>query len=135
MNPAERLFIERYISDPKRNLLRFSFLFMILGIVISVGILTAALNLFEGYERALKSVLLDSFAHIRVYGAGAGSLPDSLAEATLNRLTAFPEIKSAVPVLNSSLMAQNGSKARSGLMQAYAKGIGEEAIHAKYVTQ
>lgn len=56
MNPAERLFIERYISDPKRNLLRFSFLFMILGIVISVGILTAALNLFEGYERALKSV-------------------------------------------------------------------------------
>ncbi|MDD3464098.1 MAG: ABC transporter permease [Candidatus Cloacimonetes bacterium] len=135
MNPAERLFIERYISDPKRNLLRFSFLFMILGIVISVGILTAALNLFEGYERALKSVLLDSFAHIRVYGTGAGSLPDSLAEATLNRLNAFPEIKSAVPVLNSSLMAQNGSKARSGLMQAYAKAIGEEAIHAKYVTQ
>ena len=45
MNPAERLFIGRYISDPKRNLLRFSFLFMILGIVISVGILTAALNI------------------------------------------------------------------------------------------
>lgn len=135
MNPAERLFIGRYISDPKRNLLRFSFLFMILGIVISVGILTAALNLFEGYERALKSVLLDSFAHIRVYGAGAGSLPDSLATATLEKLSPRPEIRSAVPVLSSNLMAQNGGKARGGMMQAYATGKGEAAIHAKYVAQ
>ncbi len=133
MNPAERLFIERYVSDPKRNLLRFSFLFMILGIVISVGILTAALNLFEGYERALKSVLLDSFAHIRVYSAGAGPLSDSLAASTLASLSARPEIRSAVPVLSSNLMAQNGDKARGGLMQAYAWNKEGDSIHAKYI--
>ncbi len=106
---------------------------MILGIVISVGILTAALNLFEGYERALKSVLLDSFAHVRVYAAGAGPLPDSLAASTLSKLASRPELRSAVPVLSSELMAQNGGKARGGLMQAYAKGLGKGDIHAKYM--
>ncbi len=133
MNPAERLFVDRYLSAPKRNLLRFSFLFMILGIVISVGILSAALNLFEGYERALKSVLLDSFAHIRVYSAGSGTLPDSLAASALARLASLPEIKSAVPVLSSNLMAQNGRRARGGLMQAYDFPTGRGNLHAKYV--
>lgn len=133
MNPAERLFIERYVSDPKRNLLRFSFLFMILGIVISVGILTAALNLFEGYERALKSVLLDSFAHIRIYSSGVEPLSDSLAASTLSHLSTRPEIRSAVPVLSGNLMAQNGSKARSSLMQAYGGNGKGENIHAKYI--
>ena len=66
MNSTERFFISRYLHAPKRNLFRFSFIFMILGIVLSVGILSAGLNLFEGYERALKSVLLDSFAHLKV---------------------------------------------------------------------
>jgi len=66
VNQVERFFLQRYVQEPKRNLLRFSFVFMVLGIVLSVGILTAALNLFEGYERALKSALLDSFPHISI---------------------------------------------------------------------
>ena len=133
MNPAERLFLSRYVSDPKRNLLRFSFLFMILGIVISVGILSAALNLFEGYERALRSVLLDSFAHIRVVSADVDPLSDTQASDVLNRLSKLPEVRSAVPVLSSSLLAQNGDKARSGMMQAYSWENGDENIFAKYV--
>ncbi len=137
MNPAERLFLGRYISDPKRNLLRFSFLFMVLGIVISVGILTAALNLFEGYERALKSLLLDSYAHIsiRAEGLEPGIIPDSLATAAVAELTSRPEVRSAVPVLSSNLMAQNGIKARGGLMQAYSPIYEKDNIQAKYVTQ
>ncbi|MCB5247130.1 MAG: ABC transporter permease [Candidatus Cloacimonetes bacterium] len=135
MNPAERLFIGRYVSDPKRNLLRFSFLFMILGIVISVGILSAALNLFEGYERSLKAVLLDSFAHIRITAAGNGPLPDTLTASTLVTLSARPEISSVVPVLSSNIMAQNGGKARGGLMQAFGPGRHGSDILAKYVRQ
>ncbi len=133
MNPAERLFLQRYVSDPKRNFLRFSFLFMILGIVISVGILSAALNLFEGYERALKSVLLDSFAHIRVVSAGVEPLTASEADEALKKLSEQAEIRSAVPVLSSSLLAQNGNKARGGMMQAYSWENGNENIFAKYV--
>jgi len=133
VNPAERLFLQRYVSDPKRNFLRFSFLFMILGIVISVGILSAALNLFEGYERALKSVLLDSFAHIRVVSAGVEPLTASEADEALKKLSEQPEIRSAVPVLSSSLLAQNGDKARGGMMQAYSWENGNENIFAKYV--
>lgn len=133
MNPAERLFLERYISDPKRNLLRFSFLFMVLGIVISVGILSAALNLFEGYERALKSVLLDSFAHIRVVSAGVEPLSDTEAAKAIDKLSESKEIRSAVPVLSSSLLAQNEDKARGGMMQAYSWENSSENIFAKYV--
>jgi len=64
MDKLERFFFSRYLKSPKRNLLRFSFVFMTLGIVLSVGILSAGLNLFEGYERSLKEVLLGSFPHL-----------------------------------------------------------------------
>jgi lipoprotein-releasing system permease protein len=131
VNPAERLFLERYVSNPKRNLLRFSFVFMVLGIVISVGILSAALNLFEGYERTLRSVLLDSFAHIRIESYNRALMPDSLAYGTIKALSERPEIASATPLLTVSLMASNKGKARGSMMHAY--GNGGANIYAKHV--
>lgn len=135
MNPAERLFLERYVNNPGRNLLRFSFVFMVLGIVLSVGILSAALNLFEGYERALKSVLLDSFPHIRVQNVSGEYMGPKLVSRSLARLKTRPEIDSAVPILSFSLMAHNSDKVRGAVVHAYDSGHAGQNSYAKYVTE
>lgn len=134
MNPAERLFVERYFSNPGRNLLRFSFLFMILGIVLSVGILSAALNLFEGYERALKTVLLDSFPHISVGSQYNEYVSPEAAENALAWLNERPEIASAAPVLSFSLMAHNAGKVRGSVLTAYEPDA-DGANLAKYISR
>lgn len=135
MNPAEKLFLERYIQAPKKHLWRFSFLFMVLGIVISVGILSTALNLFEGYEHALKSVLLDSFAHIRIEHINGELLPDTLISSTLQELNSRPEIDSVTPLLTSNLMASNGTKARGTIFNAYDVNYASKVNYAKYVKE
>ena len=132
MNQVERFFLQRYVQEPKRNLLRFSFVFMVLGIVLSVGILTAALNLFEGYERALKSALLDSFPHISIQAVYSQFLAPQDCETARQALAEQPEIASLTPKLTFNLMAYNGSKVRGGLVNAYAWKQGS-VNYAKYV--
>ncbi|MDP2172905.1 MAG: ABC transporter permease [Candidatus Cloacimonadaceae bacterium] len=119
MNNTEKFFLSRYLKHPKRSLLRFSFVFMVLGIVLSVGILSAGLNLFEGYERALKSVLLDSFAHINVYSTGADYINSSELQSALTRLGNEPEIKSVSPVVSYSAMAYHEDKVRGAMLKGY----------------
>lgn len=135
MNPAEKLFLERYIGNPGRNLLRFSFVFMVLGIVLSVGILTAALNLFEGYERSLKSALLDSFPHISIKADYEDYLDADMVSRDLTILSSQPEVASATGVLSSSLMSHNGSRALGSLITAYDWPAGASPSYAKYVKQ
>lgn len=135
MNPAERLFLERYISKPGRNLFRFSFVFMVLGIVLSVGILTAALNLFEGYERALKSSLLDSFPHISVQNIYQDYLDKPTISATLAILDKQPEIAAVTANLSFSLMAHNGTKVRGSQINAYSFRANDPVSFAKFVKQ
>ncbi len=133
MNPAERLFLERYVSNPKRNLLRFSFVFMVLGIVLSVGILSAALNLFEGYERALSSVLLDSFPHIRVQDANRTFMDEGRARQACALLASQPEVESATPNISFNVMASNGGKAHGCFLSASDFPPGAAVTYAKYV--
>lgn len=134
MNPAERLFLERYFVNPGRNLLRFSFVFMVLGIVLSVGILSAALNLFEGYERALKSVLLDSFPHIRVQSGNQDYLADSQTAQAVAQLSGQKEVASAIPNLSFNLMAFNGERSQGALLSAYGLPEQSPPHWSKYVT-
>ncbi len=135
MNPAERLFLERYIRNPKRNLLRFSFVFMVLGIVLSVGILSAALNLFEGYERALRSVLLDSFPHLRVQSQTQAYMDSITVSDARKILSSQPEVFTATPVLSFSLMAHNGKKVRGGIVNAYTPDASGGQSYSKYVLE
>jgi len=133
VNQVERFFLQRYVQEPKRNLLRFSFVFMVLGIVLSVGILTAALNLFEGYERALKSALLDSFPHISIQAVYSQHLDPQSCETARQALAERAEISLLTPKLTFNLMAYSGNKVRGGLVNAYAWKRGGRVNYAKYV--
>lgn len=135
MNSTERFFLSRYIRDPKRNLLKFSFVFMVLGIVLSVAILSAGMNLFEGYERALKSVLFDSFAHIKVQSSGGEYLsPEQLAHAR-SVLEQQPEVASLTPLVSFNVMALQDEQMRGCLINAYDTASQAELPFEKFVIQ
>ena len=110
MSKLELFFLSRYLKAPKRNLLRFSFVFMILGIILSVGILSAGLNLFEGYERTLKDVLLGAFPHLTISKDNLGFISHSEAEELLNKMANCKEIQQVTPVLSYPVMAAGKEK-------------------------
>lgn len=135
MNSAEKFFLSRYFSDPKRNLLKFSFVFMVLGIVLSVGILSAGLNLFEGYERALKDVLLDSYPHIQVQSTSAQYLDDTQVSAIRTAFASNRKVRSITPAISFNVMAVNGEQLRGCMFNAYDDAPGGEASYARFVKQ
>lgn len=119
MERLERFFLKRYIEAPKRNLFRFSFVFMVLGIMLSVGILSAGLHLFQGYESTLRKLLLDSFSHIGISSAYGEMISEAQYEEIISYTDAFPEIESTIPMLGFPLMAQKNDKIRAASLKAY----------------
>ncbi|MDY0150728.1 MAG: ABC transporter permease [Candidatus Cloacimonas sp.] len=119
MDKLQQFFLTRYLKAPKRNLLRFSFVFMTLGIVLSVGILSAALNLFEGYERSLKMVLLGSLPHITIQKTDAEYISPEELDLIVKQLAASSEIESTTPVITYSVMAVEGTKVRGASLNGY----------------
>jgi lipoprotein-releasing system permease protein len=119
MDRLETFFLSKYIKAPKRNLFRFSFVFMVLGIVLSVGILSAGLNLFEGYESTLRTLLLDSFAHVSIQASGGGYMSRQQSNDLIRSLDSRPELVSAIPSIQYSLMAMANDKIRSARLRAY----------------
>lgn len=132
MDRLDRFYLKRYLQNPKRNLFRFSFVFMILGIMLSVGILSAGLNLFQGYETNLKRLLLDSFAHIGIQSSYKELITDQQQEMVSERLSQREEIISITPCLESALMAQNGDQVRAISLRAYDFSAGFP--YARYIS-
>ncbi|MCB5262682.1 MAG: ABC transporter permease [Candidatus Cloacimonetes bacterium] len=133
MDKLELFFIKRYLKTPKRNLFRFSFVFMVLGIVLSVGILSAGLNLFQGYESNLKSLLLDSFAHIGIQSSYGDLISEQDSATIINQLSRKAEIISAIPSLEFPLLAQKGDKIRAINLRAYDFSL--EFPYQKYINE
>lgn len=133
MDRLERFYLKRYLKKPKRNLFRFSFVFMILGIMLSVGILSAGLNLFQGYETNLKRLLLDSFAHIGIQSSYRNLITEQQREMVFDRLSQRKEIASITPCLESALMAQKGDKIRAINLRAYDISAGFP--YARYISE
>jgi lipoprotein-releasing system permease protein len=131
MDKLELFFIKRYLKTPKRNLFRFTFVFMVLGIILSVGILSAGLNLFQGYESNLKSLLLDSFAHIGIQSSYGDLISEVDSASIIDRLSQKRESLSAIPSLECPLLAQKGDKIRAINLRAY--DFNREFPYQKYV--
>jgi len=133
MDRLESFFLKRYLKNSKRNLFRFSFVFMVLGIVLSVGILSAGLNLFQGYETNLKSLLLDSFSHISIQSAYGDMISPTELTRIKGSLADRPEIISLTASLESSLIAQTDAKIRAVNLRAY--DFSEEFPYARYISE
>ncbi|MEN6444431.1 MAG: FtsX-like permease family protein [Candidatus Cloacimonas sp.] len=133
MNKLELFFLSRYLNSPKRNLLRFSFVFMILGIILSVGILSAGLNLFEGYEHTLKEVLLGTFPHITLTNDNQNLIPVYKADELIKKIENRKEIQQVMPLLSYPVMTAGKEKVRGATLNAYDFKPGIPFSQAKYI--
>ncbi len=100
--------------------LRFDYVVMILGLVISVTVVSTAINLFEGYQRSLTEIMLDSSSHILAFSDNEQYLTPVQLKPVLQTLENRPELKSARPVYSNAVMIKKGGKVRSGLVRAYS---------------
>lgn len=133
MNQLEAFFLKHYIKTPRRNIFKFSFVFMVLGIALSVGILSAGLNLFQGYESNLKKLLLDSFAHINISSIYQDDIDEDSSEEILNIISQKDGVSSAIPLLQSQLMAQVGGKVRAANLMGFKDN--ENSYYRDYISQ
>jgi len=108
---------------------------MILGIVISVAVVATAINLFEGYEKTLKKILLSSSAHILVYSDYGQTLSKEQAESALNKLQPQPAIKSIEPVYSNSAMVRQGSRIKSCLVRTYPDFSKKDIWFSQYIKE
>jgi len=132
---ALTLFLTRRTLRVKTNrILRFDYTVMILGIVISVAVVASAVSLFEGYQRTLKRILLDSNAHIIIYPDFAQSLSEKEIASAITILKSQSEVKDVQPVFSNTAMLQSEEKVRSALVRAYAPSTGDRWFSG-YVTQ
>lgn len=131
MDRLEYFFLKRYLKAPKRNMFRFSFVFMVLGIMLSVGILSAGLHLFQGYESTLKRLLLDSFAHIGISSSNDAMLTEDQTNHIFSILQSHDDVISSIPTLSFQLMAQSGDKLRAAGLKAYP--VADQYPFAKYI--
>ena len=135
MDKLERFFLSSYLKSPKRNLLRFSFVFMTLGILLSVAILSAGLNLFEGYERSLREVLLGSFPHLTIQNANYEPISHTEVNNMVAKLKQLPQVAAITPVISYSVMAVGDSKVRGASLSAYDFSGTYPFPYTKYIAQ
>ncbi|HPA24353.1 MAG TPA: ABC transporter permease [Candidatus Cloacimonas sp.] len=133
MDNLSVFFLTRYLKAPKRNLLRFSFVFMILGIILSVGILSAGLNLFEGYERTLKDVLLGTFPHITLTRSNLENISSDEADSLITELSERNEIQQITSLLSYPVMTAGKEKVRGAILNAYDFTAKQPFPQARYI--
>ncbi len=131
MNSFIIFFIKRTIKNKGKTGFPYEFALMIIGIVISVSVVSTAINLFEGYERTLKKVLLDSSSHLLIYPQRSETLAESDIKAIRKKFMNQKEIKSINPVYINSCMLRIGSRVRGCVVRAYAPDITSSDIWIK----
>ena len=125
-------FIRKHFVSAKREWKNFNNLFAVIGILISAAILTVAVSLFEGYETALRKVILGANSHIYVFKDGSSDLK----KQDLNELSDFfknrQEIKAYSPTIMTDVMLINNNR----IAGAIAKGIKwkKEELPSNYKT-
>ncbi len=103
----------------KTRKLRFDYIVMILGIIVSVTVVSAAVTLFEGYQHTLKEILLESNAHILIFPDYEQALSVDKANYAISKLMSQPEIQSIHPVYSNTAMIEIGNKVRSCFVRSY----------------
>jgi lipoprotein-releasing system permease protein len=119
MNLLAWITFKRYLFSPRREWLRFDSVFMVLGIVISVCTLTAAISLFDGYTHALKKAMLGANSHIYIYP----NLADDLTPQDVNTLTTFLSRKKQIQAFSAIVMKPAMLTAKDKIKGCVVHGI------------
>ncbi len=126
--------IKKSVFANASHTFRIDYLIMLLGIVISVAVVSTAINLFEGYQHSLKKILLNSSAHVFVYSDIQSNLSLNDVSYAENKLKTEPAIKSIKPVYTNSAMLRIGNNVRGCMVRAYPDNSTANIWYKDYMT-
>lgn len=135
MNALTLMLIRSSLFSKAQKRLRFDYVIMVLGIVISVAVVATAINLFEGYEKTLKKILLSSSAHILVYSHYGQTLTPVEVQFAADKILTKQAVKSIEPVYTNTAMVRLENKIRSCLVRAYPHPENSEIWYEQYISE
>ncbi|MCD4651455.1 MAG: ABC transporter permease [Candidatus Cloacimonetes bacterium] len=105
-----------------------------LGVVIAVAALLVSFALFEGYENALKEVILGANAHVYIFRSGSDDLSKEDMRRIREVLDSQTEISTYAPIILTQALAVNKEQ-HAGILLRGIEPDGEELPTAfrKYV--
>ena len=134
MNKVSGIFLKKYINSPKKEWKRFDSIFMVLGIIISVAVLTVAIAIFEGYENVLKKTILGVNSHIYVFKPGEENLKSEHIEQVSEFLKRQPEVESYAKIIMTQAMASYNNRVVGCLIRGIEWEIkNQPTSYKKYV--
>ena len=110
-------FLKKFFFSSKKEWKRFDNIFMVFGIVISVTVLTAALALFQGYQRTLKETILGFNSHLYIFKDSNSDFTISEADSLKKKLMARREIVSASAIVMAQAMLSKGERIKGGMIR------------------
>jgi lipoprotein-releasing system permease protein len=84
------------------------------GLALSVEILVVVIAVIDGFERELEERILNLVPHVEL--SRFGGIEDW--QQVITRLEALPEVTSAAPYINQSVLFKSGTKVSPGLLSA-----------------
>jgi lipoprotein-releasing system permease protein len=111
--------IKRPLISTGKHSFRMEYWIMLWSIIISVTVVSTAINLFEGYQQSLKKILLNSSAHIFIYSNSESNLTAEKVQFVQTKLKSEAAIKTIKPVVANTAMLRIGNKVRGCMVRAY----------------
>ncbi|MEA1971802.1 MAG: FtsX-like permease family protein [Candidatus Cloacimonadota bacterium] len=135
MSKVANFFLIKYLLSGKKEVLRIDNIFLIIGIVISVSVLTISLALFEGYQVKLKETILGVNAHIYIFKDGTTNLNSTDSEIIKKSLKDNSSIVAFTPLIETNLMAVKNNRIKGCILKGFDTQSQSIAFdYHKYVT-
>jgi lipoprotein-releasing system permease protein len=117
MSSVLQFFLKKYMLSKKRELLRFDSLFMIIGIIVSVAVLTVSMAIFDGYTSALKKTILGVNSHIYIFKNGDNNLTGNDLTEIEQFLQDQDEVATFSPIIMSQAMISKANRIKGCLIR------------------
>lgn len=106
------------------------------GIIISVAVLTMAMSLFEGYQKALQKAILGVNSHVYIFRGGPEELYYNEADSLKTLVNKLPEVAISAEAIKTQVMLSAKNQSKGCLL----KGIDDKqkilpADYKKYVVE
>ncbi len=103
-----------------------------MGIILSVGILSAGLNLFGGYERTLGCHSWE-LSPITLTKANLDNISNDETDSLITKLSKRDEIQQITPFFSYPVMTAGKEKVRGAILNAYDFNSKQPFPQAKYI--
>ncbi len=111
------LFIKKYVYSKKNGRLKTETFISMIGLIISVTILTTVLSIFSGYQKLLRKTILGVNSHIYIFSMKT----DLLNETQVNKIKKFlseqPQVKSYSLLITKPVVINFKGKVKGAMVR------------------